>query len=387
MKRVGELFVIAAPVLLGFANVVEAASSPLVWSCSGDGYECSIRYGRGYCSDRIVCWPEIRLTGTSDSMSPSAEGFASVTLERSGKKAEGMEASYRLVCGSNNWFRDDGGPSNVSSVVKLRLFRNETILLSLTNAEDSASIEFDLWKDVVSLARPQARLLPLYFARQSCFRDDGRRMEVRSCLAVGNSKMYYVFRVGEKGECGHVVASADDDRIADIRDDRGLDKLVVDLQFDRPHVHTPLVETHFLYPRPVPHHFDMEKIDAVWHVLQFRQALVVREGEMVDRRILAFRQVHRSERHRLGIGGVHDRDLHLRELPHHAVREDDLGSCAEGHQEGKANDCDSFVHSEANRFISGGRVLPGRPDWRGRGGFCHGRYDHQGQPTRRAELH
>ena len=35
MKRVGELFVIAAPVLLGFANVVEAASSPLVWSCSG----------------------------------------------------------------------------------------------------------------------------------------------------------------------------------------------------------------------------------------------------------------------------------------------------------------------------------------------------------------
>ena len=117
------------------------------------------------------------------------------------------------MCGSN-WFRDDGGPSNVSSVVKLRLFRNETILLSLTNAEDSASIEFDLWKDVVSLAGPQARLLPLYFARQSCFRDDGRRMEVRSCLAVGNSKMYYVFRVGEKGECGHVVASADDDRIA-----------------------------------------------------------------------------------------------------------------------------------------------------------------------------
>ena len=212
MKRVGELFVIAAPVLLGFANVVEAASSPLVWSCSGDGYECSIRYGRGYCSDRIVCWPEIRLTGTLDSMSPFAEGFASVTLERSGKKAEGMEASYRLVCGSN-WFRDDGGPSNVSSVVKLRLFRNETILLSLTNAEDSASIEFDLWKDVVSLAGPQAKLLPLYFARQSCFRDDGRRMEVRSCLAVGNSKMYFVFRVGEKGEYGHVVASADDDHI------------------------------------------------------------------------------------------------------------------------------------------------------------------------------
>lgn len=169
MKRVCVLFVIAAPVLLGFANVVEAASSPLVWSCSGDGYECSIRYGRGYCSDRIVCWPEIRLTGTSDSMSPSAEGFASVTLERSGKKAEGKEASYRLVCGSN-WFCDEVCPSNVSSVVKLRLFRNESILLSLTNAEDGASIEFDLWKDVVSLAGPQARLLPLYFARQSCFR-------------------------------------------------------------------------------------------------------------------------------------------------------------------------------------------------------------------------
>ena len=140
-------------------------------------------------------------------------GKCAKTQTKSGKKAEGMEASYRLVCGSN-WFRDDGGPSNVSSVVKLRLFRNETILLSLTNAEDSASIEFDLWKDVVSLAGPQAKLLPLYFARQSCFRDDGRRMEVRSCLAVGNSKMYYVFRVGEKGECGHVVASADDDRIA-----------------------------------------------------------------------------------------------------------------------------------------------------------------------------
>ncbi len=212
METVGVLFVIAAPVLLGLANVVEAASSPSVWSCSGDGYECSIRYGRGYCSDGVVCWPEIRLTETSDSMSPSAEGLASVTLERSVKKAEGMEATYRLVCGSN-CFCDDGGPSNVSSVVKLRLFRNETILLSLTNAEDSASMELDLWKDAVSLAGPQSRLLPLYFARQSCFRDDGRRMEVRSCLAVGNSKMYYVFRVGEKGECGHVVASADDDHI------------------------------------------------------------------------------------------------------------------------------------------------------------------------------
>ena len=211
MKFTGVLFVIAVPVLLGFANVVEAASSPSVWRCSGEGYECSIRYGRGDCSDGVVCCPEIRLTGTSDGKSPSAEGFAAVTLERSVRKAEGMEASYRLVCGSN-WFSENGCRPNIRSMVMSRLFRNETILLSLTNAEDSASIEFDLWKDVVSLAGPQAKLLPLYFARQSCFRDDGRRMEVRSCLAVGNSKMYYVFRVGEKGECGHVVASADDDR-------------------------------------------------------------------------------------------------------------------------------------------------------------------------------
>ena len=212
-KTIAIALFVAAPVLLGLANVVEAASSPSVWRCSGEGYECSIRYGRGDCSDGVVCCPEIRLTGTSDGKSPSAEGFAAVTLERSVRKAEGMEASYRLVCGSN-WFCYDGGPSNVSSVVMLRLFRNETILLSLTNAEDSASMELDLWKDAVSLAGPQSRLLPLYFARQSCFRDDGRRMEVRSCLAVGDSKMYFVFRVGEKSERGHVVASAADDRIA-----------------------------------------------------------------------------------------------------------------------------------------------------------------------------
>jgi hypothetical protein len=99
-------------------------------------------------------------------------------------------------------------------MVMSRLFRNETILLSLTNAEDCASIAFDLWEDAVSLAGPQARLLPLYFARQSCFMSGGRRVEVRSCLAVWDSMMYFVFRVGEKGERGHVVASAADDRIA-----------------------------------------------------------------------------------------------------------------------------------------------------------------------------
>lgn len=212
-KTIAIALFVAAPVLLGFANVVEAASSPSVWRCSGEGYECSIRYGRGYCSDGVVCCPEIRLTGTSDGKSPSAEGFAAVTLERSVRKAEGMEASYRLVCGSN-WFRENGSRPNIRSMVMSRFFRNETILLSLTNAEDCASIAFDLWEDAVSLAGPQARLLPLYFARQSCFMSGGRRVEVRSCLAVGDSKMYFVFRVGEKGERGHVVASAADDRIA-----------------------------------------------------------------------------------------------------------------------------------------------------------------------------
>ena len=212
-KTIAIALFVAAPVLLGFANVVEAASSPSVWRCSGEGYECSIRYGRGDCSDGVVCWPEIRLTETSDSMSPSAEGFAAVTLERSVRKAEGMEASYRLVCGSN-WFCEKGSRPNIRSMVMSRFFRNETILLSLTNAEDCASIAFDLWEDAVSLAGPQARLLPLYFARQSCFMSGGRRVEVRSCLAVGDSKMYFVFRVGEKGERGHVVASAADDRIA-----------------------------------------------------------------------------------------------------------------------------------------------------------------------------
>ena len=212
-KTIAIALFVAAPVLLGFANVVEAASSPSVWRCSGEGYECSIRYGRGDCSDGVVCCPEIRLTETSDGKSPSAEGFAAVTLERSVRKAEGMEASYRLVCGSN-WFCEKGSRPNIRSMVMSRFFRSETILLSLTNAEDSASMELDLWKDAVSLAGPQSRLLPLYFARQSCFRDGGRRVEVRSCLAVGDSKMYLVFRVGEKGERGHVVASAADDRIA-----------------------------------------------------------------------------------------------------------------------------------------------------------------------------
>ena len=211
-KTIAIALFVAAPVLLGFANVVEAASSPSVWRCSGEGYECSIRYGRGDCSDGVVCCPEIRLTGTSDGKSPS-EGFAAVTLERSVKKAEGMEASYRLVCGSN-WFCEKGSRPNIRSMVMSRFFRSETILLSLTNAEDCASIAFDLWEDAVSLAGPQARLLPLYFARQSCFMSGGRRVEVRSCLAVGDSKMYFVFRVSEKGERGHVVASAADDRIA-----------------------------------------------------------------------------------------------------------------------------------------------------------------------------
>lgn len=212
-KTIAIALFVAAPVLLGFANVVEAASSPSVWRCSGEGYECSIRYGRGDCSDGVVCCPEIRLTETSDGKSPSAEGFAAVTLERSVRKAEGMEASYRLVCGSN-WFCEKGSRPNIRSMVMSRFFRSETILLSLTNAEDCASIAFDLWEDAVSLAGPQARLLPLYFARQSCFMSGGRRVEVRSCLAVGDSKMYFVFRVGEKGERGHVVASAADDRIA-----------------------------------------------------------------------------------------------------------------------------------------------------------------------------
>ena len=89
----------------------------------------------------------------------------------------------------------------------------------------------------------------------------------------------------------------------------------------------------------------MEKIHTVRHLLQFRQTLVVREGEMVDRRILPFRQVHRSERHRLGIGGVHDRDLHLRELPHHAVREDNLRPGAEGGAEDYEDNGYRFLHS------------------------------------------